>query len=129
MKKNANTGKNESKVNSFFKPAEAPPPVDALADSSSTTAAAAAAEPTLTAGALTTAADAAMPPEGADAAAHAPSRKIQMFDGLHLKCDHSFKVTKCVCMDGDLVFDGMFTIMNEYGQIVQMKLPKHFPFL
>jgi len=91
--------------------------------------AAAAAEPTLAADASTTAADAAMPPEGADAAAQAPSRKIQMIDGLHLKCDHSFKVTKCIRMDGDLVFDGMFTIMNEYGQIVEMKLPKHFPFL
>ena len=32
-------------------------------------------------------------------------------------------------MDGDLVFDGMFTIINEYGQIVEMTLPKHFPFL
>jgi len=76
--------------------------------------AAAAAEPTLAADALTTAADATMPREGADAAAHAPSRKIQMIDGLHLKCDHSFKVTKCIHMDGDLVFDGMFTIMNEH---------------
>ena len=27
-------------------------------------------------------------------------------------------------MDGDPVFDGMFTIINEYGQIVEMTLPK-----
>jgi len=52
-KKNASTGKNQSKVNSFFQPAEAPPPVDVLADSSSIAAAAAAAEPTLEADALT----------------------------------------------------------------------------
>jgi len=46
------------------------------------------------------------------------SRKIQMIDGLHLKCDHSFKITKRICMDGERVFEAMFTIMNEYGQIV-----------
>jgi len=45
-----------------------------------------------------------------------------MIDGLHLKCDHSFKVTKCIRMDGDLVFDGMFTIINEYGQAFPLPL-------
>lgn len=46
------------------------------------------------------------------------NRKNQMIDGRHLKVDHSFKITKCIRMDGSIVFEGMFTIMNEYGQIV-----------
>jgi len=76
LKKNANTGRNQSTVKQYFRPVELPPPVDAHV-AVDPNAASAAAEPTLAADTLTTAAAstaaaAAMPPEGADAAAHAP---------------------------------------------------------
>ena len=43
---------------------------------------------------------------------------MQMIDGKHLSGDHSFKMTKCIMSNGSKTFTAMYTLMNEYGQVV-----------
>lgn len=43
---------------------------------------------------------------------------MQGINGKHLSGDHSFKLTKCDLSDGSKPFSAMYTLMNEYGEVV-----------
>lgn len=45
-------------------------------------------------------------------------RKMQMILGRFLSGDHSHKVAKVVLIQGNRVFHGVYTLMNEFGQIL-----------
>ena len=45
-------------------------------------------------------------------------RRMQMLDGEHLSGDHSFKIAKCILAGKSKTFTAMYSIMNEFGQIV-----------
>jgi hypothetical protein len=45
-------------------------------------------------------------------------RRMQMVDGEHLSGDHSFKLAKTIYSDGGKPFAAMYSIMNEFGQVV-----------
>jgi len=44
--------------------------------------------------------------------------RMQMIDGKHLSGDHSFKLVKCVTLNGTKAYTAMYCIMNEFGQVV-----------
>ena len=44
-------------------------------------------------------------------------RRMQMLDGLHLKGDHSFKITKC-CVTRGKPFTAVYCLLNEFCQVV-----------
>ena len=46
------------------------------------------------------------------------TRHMQMVDGLVLSGDHSHKVAKLVHVAGTRAFEGLYTLMNGYGQVV-----------
>jgi hypothetical protein len=46
------------------------------------------------------------------------AKKMQSTDGRHLSGDHSHKLTKCIIADKSKPFAAMYTMMNEYGQVV-----------
>jgi hypothetical protein len=43
---------------------------------------------------------------------------MQMRDGRVIKIDHAYKITKCILIDGQRGFEAIFSVMNEFGQIV-----------
>ncbi len=45
-------------------------------------------------------------------------RRMQMIDGLVLAGDHSHKVAKLVHVGGARAFEGIYTLLNGYGQVV-----------
>ena len=45
-------------------------------------------------------------------------QRMQMIDGEHFSGDHSFKLTKSMLLNGSKIFTAMYTLMNEYGQVV-----------
>ena len=46
------------------------------------------------------------------------TRKMQMVGGRNLSADHSHKVAKVVLVQGQRAFDGLYTVMNEFGKIL-----------
>ena len=46
------------------------------------------------------------------------TRKLQMVGGRNLAADHSHKVAKVVLIQSQRGFDGIYTVMNEFGKIV-----------
>ena len=45
------------------------------------------------------------------------TRHLQMIDGLVLSGDHSHKIAKLCYVGGTRAFEGVFTLMNQYGQV------------
>ena len=45
-------------------------------------------------------------------------RAMQRISGRYLSGDHSHKVAKVILMQGTRAFEGMYTVMNEYSQIL-----------
>jgi hypothetical protein len=45
-------------------------------------------------------------------------RKLEMVSGKYLSGDHSHKIAKVVLIEGKHGFQGLYTIMNEFGKIV-----------
>ena len=41
-----------------------------------------------------------------------------MIDGLVLAGDHSHKIAKLIFVAGDRAFEGLYTLVNGYGQVV-----------
>lgn len=46
------------------------------------------------------------------------NKRMQGTDGKHLSGDHSFKLAKCVLSNRSKPFTAMYTLMNEFGQVV-----------
>jgi hypothetical protein len=46
------------------------------------------------------------------------TRKMQMVNGLYISTDHCHKVTKCILVQGEKAFEGIYAVMNEYGQVM-----------
>ena len=46
------------------------------------------------------------------------TRKLQMIGGRNLSADHSHKVAKVVLIQSERGFDGIYTIMNEFGKVL-----------
>jgi ribonuclease D len=46
------------------------------------------------------------------------TRKLQMQGGQHLSADHSHKYAKVVLTKGVRAYDGIYTVMNEFGKIL-----------
>jgi hypothetical protein len=53
-----------------------------------------------------------------EAEAEYHAKKMQSTDGRHLSGDHSHKLTKCIVADKAKPFAAMYTMMNEYSEVV-----------
>ena len=45
-------------------------------------------------------------------------RQQQLVDGTNLAGDESYKIVKAIRVSNEKVFHGVYTILNEYGQVV-----------
>ena len=46
------------------------------------------------------------------------TKRQQLVDGMAISANHSFKVAKMILLNGMKVYDAMYIMMNEYGQVM-----------